>query len=129
MSCDRFIRTLIPAAASALSGLVGAFLVWNFIYGIGSRVVTDQTYGRLESSVCWSGCAAGLVIGCLTPAVRRRQFSLRSLIAAHAAAVICGFMGGASRWDTGLFAYFGALAAFQGFMLWRAMFDFERVSG
>ena len=129
MSHVRFIRTIVSAGASAFSGLVGAFLVWNFIYAIGASVVTDETYARLDRAVSWSGCAAGLIVGCLTITVRRHHFSLRSLVGAHAVAVIAGFIGGSFRWDTGLFAYFGALAAFQALMFWRAMFDYERVSG
>jgi hypothetical protein len=32
---------------SGVAGTVGAFLLWDFIYSIGARVVTDETYVQL----------------------------------------------------------------------------------
>ena len=117
-------RAVLPGL-SALAGLVGAFLVWNFIYGIGARVVTDETYVRLADTVAWSGCGAGLLVGLMTVVVRRRP-GLGSLAKAHTFATVAGFVGGSYSWEGGLWAYFGALGASVVLMLWRGMFDYER---
>ena len=120
-----FVLMGSAVALRALAGLVGAFLVWNLIYGIGARVVTDETYARLEQTVAWSGCGAGLLVGLVTIAVRRRP-AFGALATGHSFATMAGFVGGSCSWVAGLWGYFGALAAFVVLMIWRGIFDYER---
>jgi hypothetical protein len=124
VNTQRLITTVGAAAVSGLAGLAGAWLVWNFIYAIGSRVVTDEIYARLEGTVSWSGCGAGAVVGLMTSVFRHRKvFSV--LAEGHAFAIVAGFVGGSFIWYVGLYAYFGSLFMCCIFVFWKALFDVD----
>jgi hypothetical protein len=108
---------------SWLAGVMGAFLVWNFIYSIGSRVVTDEIHYQLSASVIRWGGIAGALMGLVVVSLLRRP-APGVLIAGHALAAICGFLGGSVGWQEGLWGYFGAVAAVVISVAFRALFRF-----
>ena len=104
--------------ASYLAGVVGSFLVWNFIYSIGARVITDEMYANLHDTVVFWGGVAGALVGFSAVLLQRRP-ALKVLAIAHALATLAGFIGGAVSWRAGLYAYFGGLIIFLGgVILW-----------
>jgi hypothetical protein len=104
-------------AASAAMGLIGAWFVWGFIYGIGSSVVTDELYERLRDVIPRYGLQVGLVTGtvaCFMPLPR----GFFCLLAVHGFAVLAGMIGGTQGWAPGLAGYFGThLLGFVGIII------------
>jgi len=111
-------------ASSWLAGLFGASLLWNFIYSIGSRVVTDETHYRLHDSVTTWGGIAGVLAGLAIVLLLRRP-APGVLAIGHALALVTGFFGGSVGWQQGLWAYFGALVALVIWVVFRAPFRFR----
>ena len=105
-------RTTFRVAAStcfgALLGLTGAWLVWNFVYSIGSRVIEDEHFAAWESSVAWSGCGVGAFSALLVALCSR--FSLGWLLLLHVGAVLTGFGGATVGWRAALIGYFSTIA-------------------
>jgi hypothetical protein len=102
---------IVIGAGSWLAGMLGAFLVWNFIYSIGSGVVDDATYGRLHGEVVRGGGYAGAGLAVWVGLVGRRR-SMVFLGLAHLASTIAGFIAGAVDCKAGLWGYFGVLGLF-----------------
>ena len=46
-----------------LAGYFSGFLVWNFVYSIGSRVVSDDIYASLEDDLMMWSAVVGAVLG------------------------------------------------------------------
>ena len=114
--------SVASVVASSAAGWTGAFLVWNFIFGIGARVVDHQIYARLQGRVTLWGFAAGVLTGLATVLLLRRP-ALGVLVAGHAVATLAGCsVGGSVGWQEGLWAYFGALASFVMVVGYRALF-------
>jgi hypothetical protein len=95
-----------------LFGYVGAWFVWNYIYGIGSRVVTDELYEKLHDDVCFScgiaGICSGLAIGFLPG---RRPLVVFNFVLAHLLSVVVGAAAGHTSWKHGVIGFFGVHAA------------------
>jgi hypothetical protein len=123
MTASRKAQFGASVVGSWFAGVTGAFLVWNFIYSIGSRVVTDEIHYRLADSVTRWGGVAGGVAG-LAVVVLLRRPAPGVLVGAYAFATVAGFFGGSVGWQEGLWAYFGALAAFVICIAFRALFRF-----
>src|SRR5262249_50328884 len=50
---------ILLTAVGALCGYVGSWLVWNYIYGIGGRVISDRLHYELMNDVLACGALAG----------------------------------------------------------------------
>jgi len=122
MTTSRLAQFGAAVAGSWLAGIIGAFLVWNFIYGIGSRVVTDEIHHQFEGSVTRWGGVAGALVGLAVVLLLRRP-APGVLIAGHVLATIAGFFGGSVGWQEGLWVYFGGLLAFVVYVAFRALFQ------
>jgi hypothetical protein len=88
------------------SGKVSAFIVWGYIYGIGSRVVTDEIYEQLEPDVCWWGAVAGACSD-LAINVLPRLWPLGAFVMVHVGSVLAGLVGGEFGWKQGLIGFYG----------------------
>jgi hypothetical protein len=114
-----FAKAISSAALGYLLGTVGSWFVWNCIYSMGFRVVSDEIYEELQSDVVLWGSAVGAFIGFTIGAVSRK-WRLGSVMGVHALSVFAGLIGGSTGWMQGLVGYFGCqLAAFVVIMaLW-----------
>ena len=96
---------------SYLAGMIGAFLVWNSLYSIGSSVVSDDQFSRLHDPVVFRGSIAGLAIGIVVcAAFPHRKERVFSLITIHGFSAIIGGLGANFGWRQALWSYFGTLA-------------------
>jgi hypothetical protein len=111
MTALRLAQFGASVVSSWLAGIVGAYLVWGYIYGIGERVVTDEIYEQLNEPVTRCGGIAGALVGLAVVLLLRRP-APEVLIYGHALATGAGFIGGHSGWQQGLWAYFEAHVAF-----------------
>ncbi|HEX6987713.1 MAG TPA: hypothetical protein VF170_20200 [Planctomycetaceae bacterium] len=103
-------KSALFSAAGAISGCVGSWLVWNLLYGIGGRVVSDEQYARLLDDVPLWGAAAGACSGCAV-GVLPKAWPLAAFALLHMVAVVNGaFEGSATDWRGGLAYYFGTHA-------------------
>src|SRR5687767_9817040 len=97
---------VLLSVAGAVLGYATAWFVWQFIYGIGSRVVSDQEHYELLSVVpgwgALAGACSGLAVCCL-PSGRR----MSSFATVHGLSALCGMYAGSSGWRAGLYGYFG----------------------
>ena len=121
MTASRLTQFGASVVSSWLAGILGAVLVWNFIYGIGQSVVADETYYRLHGTITRWGGVAGAVVALATVLLIRRP-APGVLAAGHALAIVAGFLGGMDGWQQGLWAYFGAIVAFVIGVAVRAMY-------
>ncbi|HTK77852.1 MAG TPA: hypothetical protein VL371_21470 [Gemmataceae bacterium] len=94
-------------------GFFGAALVWQFIYSIGSSVVSDELHYELAGTVSAWGTVAGACSGFAVGAVAntRAVAAFIAFAVLHVSAVLAGMFGGSSRWANGIYGYFGAHAA------------------
>ena len=123
---SRVSLILVTAAGNLLMGVLGAFLVWNFIYSIGARVMDDATYARLQQVVLLCGGLAGFVLALWSLLVFRRV-ALGFLVVAHVVAIVLGFGGGRAHWELGLWGYFGGFGIFALLSLsWRKRYRKSR---
>lgn len=88
-----------------LFGNVGAWFLWNFIYSIGSSVITDKIYDLLASDVCRWGVIVGLVSGGVLAFVAGSRF-IMLLLAQHFCGMLFGMLGTQWGWQIGLGAYY-----------------------
>jgi len=126
MTASRLAQFGASVVGSWIAGIVGAFLVWNYIYSIGTRVIEDETYYRLEDAVTRCGGVAGVSVALATVLLLRRP-APGVLVAGHAFATLAGFLGGSVGWQEGLWAYFGALVAFVFGVAFRALFPWRHM--
>lgn len=96
---------IIPCGIVGMAlGSIGAWLLWNYFYGIGSSVISDETYAQFEGDVGRYGAIAGGISGMILACL----FGLRGLIILlpqHITGVICGMFAADGGWQNGLFAY------------------------
>ncbi len=100
---------VLIVVGSMAAGYVGAWFVWNFIYGIGSRVVTDELYADLREIIPYRGAIAASIIGAVACCLPVR-YGLLGLVATHILAVMAGVIGGNFGWREGLVGFFGTHA-------------------
>jgi hypothetical protein len=67
----RLVLPILLLAFGAGVGRIGADIVWGFIYGIGSRVVSDEKYEQLVDEVGDWGAIAGACSGLAVNALPR----------------------------------------------------------
>ena len=91
----------------AASGYVCACFVWEYIYGIGSSVVTDDLHHKLENVVPIWGAQAGLFSGAASYFISG-QWRVWGFALLQIAAVIAGMIWGSRGWSEGLIGFFGA---------------------
>ena len=108
MSFRNTFRVATGICFGALLGLTGAWLVWNFVYSIGSRVIKDEHFAAWESSVAWSGCGVGAFSALLVALLSR--FSLGWLLLLHVSAALVGCCGATVGWRAALIGYFSTIA-------------------
>ena len=111
MNVARTAQFAAAVAGSYVAGVVGAFFVWNFIYGIGESVVTDEIHVELHNTVIQCGGVTGGLAALATILLLRRPAS-GILAVGHVSATFIGIVGGSSGWKEGLWHYFGAYLAF-----------------
>jgi hypothetical protein len=116
-----FILFAGSVTASWLAGIAGSWFVWNFIYGIGSRVISDDIHFQLHDAVVRGGGIAGVSVALAAQLLLRRP-APEVLGIVHAMAVIAGVAGGSTGWQQGLWAYFGAFVAFVVCLAFRVLF-------
>lgn len=101
-----------------LAGMVGAFLVWNYIYSIGSSVISDDVYGSHHAIMIRGGMAFGMLIG-VVMAWKRAGLRLVSIL--HLLSILAGCVVGHWGWREGMAAYFitsWVVTAFIIFLRW-----------
>jgi hypothetical protein len=108
---SRVAVIIVTAVGSWLVGMLGSFLVCNFIYSIGAGVVDDATYGRMHGEVVSGGGFAGAGLAVWVGLVLRRPAVGFSCVA-HVVSTVAGFIGGSVDWKVGLWCYFGGLGVF-----------------
>lgn len=86
-----------------LAGMVGAFLVWNYIYSIGSQVISDATYESHDVIMIRGGMAFGMLIGVV---MAWKRAGVRLVSALHLSSVLVGCIVGHWGWREGMAAYF-----------------------
>ena len=91
-------------------GRIAASVVWGErSTGVGSRVVSDDTYFQLQDEVRWWGGVAGLcsavAINCLP-----QLWPFVAFPATYVFSVFAGVAGGHAGWKLGLLGYFGVHA-------------------
>jgi hypothetical protein len=102
---------ILSVPCSVIAGLLSATFVWGFIYGIGSRVIDDETYAALEGRVAAWGALAGLLLGVSVAARIRTPGKLSAvLLGLHGAALVVGCIAGSYGWRQGLYGFFGVHA-------------------
>jgi hypothetical protein len=111
----------LPFWESAFAGRLGISWLWNFLYAIGSRVISDDIYGRLYDAVIHSGAAVGGLFAMVIVLLLRRP-APGVLVSGHGLAITVGFLGGCFGWQQGLWAYFGALVVFTIGVAFRGLF-------
>jgi hypothetical protein len=96
---------LVLMALGAVFGRISANIVWGYIYGIGSRVVTDEKYEELLDDVGGWGAAAGVCSG-LAVTVLPRLWPPGAFVLLQPVSVLAGCVGGNSGWRQGLIGFF-----------------------
>jgi hypothetical protein len=122
MTASRFIKFGASVVGSWFAGVAGALLVWNFLYGIGSRVVTDEIYEQLLGWVETCGSIAGAGMA-LSVALLLRRPAPEVLVAGHMFATVAGFCGATVGWVEALWAYFGGVVVFVVGVALRVLFS------
>ena len=100
-------RVFANALIAGIMGTVGAFLVWNYTYSIGDRVISDQVYDELHRIVCLSGCVFGAVSGTIVSLLRNRRV-VGTLLLQVSVGLVLGAVGAGKGWREGVIAYFGS---------------------
>lgn len=95
------VGTLIGAALGPFS----AGFVWEWIYGIGSSVVSDALYMELQGRVIHSGLFVGAASGFLLAALLRESEWAWGIFVAQFLSVVVGSLLGAGGWRMGLIGY------------------------
>ncbi|MBL9180887.1 MAG: hypothetical protein JNN17_02000 [Verrucomicrobiaceae bacterium] len=101
-----------------LAGMLGAFLVWNYIYSIGSSVIPDAIYESHDVIMIRGGMAFGMLIG-VVMAWKRAGLRLMSVL--HLLSILAGGVVGHLGWREGMAAYFitsWLVTAFIIFLRW-----------
>jgi hypothetical protein len=70
MSMKRIIQIASPLWGAIL-GRIAAWIVWQMIYGVGNRVIDDQTAYELEAPVVLAGTMVGGLLGLVTAVFSR----------------------------------------------------------
>ena len=101
-----------------LAGMAGAFLVWNYLYSIGSSVISDATYESHDVIMIRGGMAFGMLIGVVTA---WKRAGLRVVSTLHLLSILAGCVVGHWGWRGGMAAYFTTscvITAFIIFLRW-----------
>ena len=93
-------------AINLLAGMAGAFLVWNYIYGIGSQVISDAIYESHDVIMIRGGMAFGMLIGVVKA---RKRAGARLVAIVHLSSILAGCVVGHWGWREGMAGYFGTL--------------------
>jgi hypothetical protein len=93
-------------AINLIAGMAGAFLVWNYIYSIGTRVISDAIYESHDVIMIRGGMAFGMLIGAV---MAWKRAGLRLVSALHLSSVLVGCVVGHWGWTVGMAGYFGTL--------------------
>jgi hypothetical protein len=107
MSVSTKHRCIAMTIVSALAGYVCAWLLWQFIYGIGDRVVTDRIHNSMEGSISLCGLVAGSVYGLI--GLSAGQYTWSRLFVSHCAALAFGCVAANFGWAHGVWIYFISL--------------------
>ena len=84
------IFTILAALLGALAGLVSAYLTWNLIYAIGTRVIQDQEHYAYATVMNACGALSGALLGVIAGSISRRP--LLATIMPHILAPIPFFL-------------------------------------
>ena len=71
---------IIATTWAAFLGFIAAWVMWMWIYGIGSSVIADQEHYDHADAVHAAGVFAGLLCGIACVVVSRRPFLLAFLV-------------------------------------------------
>lgn len=100
----RLAWAVLGMLVGSLLGRFSGWFVWNYIYGIGGRVISDETYAALENDVCFWSMVAGAGTGLLAGFVLANR-SVGVLFAQHLAGVAAGMFFASEGWQVGLLGY------------------------
>ena len=85
-------------------GHMGAALVWSWLYGIGSRVISDDTYATLEPQILQAGeilgATSGFICGCALP-----LWGIVVVLGLNLAATLIGCIAGNLGWKVAVAAF------------------------
>lgn len=99
-----------------LAGMAGAFLVWNYIYSIGSQVISDAIYESHDVIMIRGGMAFGMLIGVV---IAWKRAGLRVVSALHLLSILAGCIVGHWGWTPGMAAYFITSWVVTAFIIFR----------
>lgn len=86
-----------------LAGMVGAFLVWDYLHSIGSSVISDEVYGSHHAIMIRGGMAFGMLIGVV---MAWKRAGLRLVSVLHLLSILAGGVVGHWGWREGMAGYF-----------------------
>lgn len=90
--------------ATFILGSISAWFLWNFIYSIGSRVISDENYTNLELKVVLLGGCGSSLLG-LSCSLFPPQIAFKWFAAGQLGALLLGCAGGNLSWIKGVSAY------------------------
>jgi hypothetical protein len=108
---SKLLAIACGTAMGAALGLMSAWIVWEWIYGIGSRVVSDELFFELRDSVACSGLIVGAISGFLVATLLRWRELPPAIVGQHLVSVVAGGFGGEFGWEYGLTSYYTTHAA------------------
>lgn len=94
---------LTQIGINMLAGMAGAFLVWNYLYSIGSQVISDATYESHDVIMIRGGMAFGMLIGVV---MAWKRAGLQLVSALHLLSILVGCIVGHWGWQEGMAGYF-----------------------
>ena len=101
---------------AGLLGFVAAWVMWEWIYGIGSRVIEDHENYEYASSVHLAGVIASSVSAIACAILSRRPFLSAFLI--HLTAGLTFVIIPIGSWQAGVRNYFVALVIWTAIIVW-----------
>jgi hypothetical protein len=100
------MRIVVSCILSAVIGLVALPLLWDFFYGIGSSVISDEMYYEWTSRMPLCGFLVGLASGALTGGIAPRMgwlvVAVQHIVPFLAAALVTSYH---ASWKVGLVTY------------------------
>ena len=105
-SVRKRILLLMACAMGAAFGLFGASLLWQFLYAIGDRVISDEMFYRWDGTVGPCGAVFGAITAMLRGLLLQRWL-FATVFLQHFLGALAGFAGATVSWRAALVAYVG----------------------
>ena len=101
----RIVATIAAVLFSYALGGICTSLLWDFLYGIGQSVISDEWYYNGKAPIVFWGQACGAAFGFIR-AVASKQFIFTSIAAQHGIGFAAGLIIAIGGWKASLVAYY-----------------------